>query len=134
MEIISLSITTHIYLIYIFSSIMFFNLIAVLILKDFIKLAKLLRFMTPLYHLINAMIIYTGVIILVTIKSFSFIILLMIIASIFLLVIEIKRYKKMRVITSTNIEGQKEFYSYAKKIYIIELFVIFTIYLISKIF
>jgi len=41
MEIISLSITTHIYLIYIFSSIMFFNLIAVLILKDFIKLAKL---------------------------------------------------------------------------------------------
>ena len=134
MEIMSLSITTHIYLIYIFSSIMFFNLIAVLILKDFIKLAKLLRFMTPLYHLINAMIIYTGVIILVTIKSFSFIILLMIIASIFLLVIEIKRYKKMRVITSKNIQGQKEFYSYAKKIYIIELFVIFTIYLISKIF
>ena len=134
MEIISLSITTHIYLIYIFSSIMFFNLIAVLILKDFIKLAKLLRFMTPLYHLINAMIIYTGVIILVTIKSFSFIILLMIIASIFLLVIEIKRYKKMRVIRSKDIQGQKEFYSYAKKIYIIELFVIFTIYLISKIF
>jgi hypothetical protein len=113
---------------------MFFNLILVLILKDFIKLAKLLRFMTPLYHLINAMIIYTGVIIWVTMKSFDLTILFMIIGSIFLLVIEIKRYKKMRVITSKNIQGQKEFYSYAKKIYIIELFVIFTIYLISKIF
>ena len=134
MQIISLSITTHIYLIYIFSSIMFFNLILVLILKDFIKLAKLLRFMTPLYHLINAMIIYTGVIIWVTMKSFDLTILFMIIGSIFLLVIEIKRYKKMRVIISKNIQGQKEFYSYAKKIYIIELFVIFTIYLISKIF
>lgn len=134
MQIMSLSITTHIYLIYIFSSIMFFNLILVLILKDFIKLAKLLRFMTPLYHLINAMIIYTGVIIWVTMKSFDLTILFMIIGSIFLLVIEIKRYKKMRVITSKNIQGQKEFYSYAKKIYIIELFVIFTIYLISKIF
>jgi hypothetical protein len=134
MQIMSLSITTHIYLIYIFSSIMFFNLILVLILKDFIKLAKLLRFMTPLYHLINAMIIYTGIIIWVTMKSFDLTILFMIIGSIFLLVIEIKRYKKMRVITSKNIQGQKEFYSYAKKIYIIELFVIFTIYLISKIF
>ena len=58
----------------------------------------------------------------------------MIPASIFLLVIEIKRYKKMRVIKHDQIELQNEFYAYAKKIYIIEISVIIAIYIISKVF
>jgi hypothetical protein len=58
----------------------------------------------------------------------------MIPASIFLLVIEIKRYKKMRVIKSGDIQLQEEFYKYAKKIYIIEIMVLVFVYMISKVF
>jgi hypothetical protein len=58
----------------------------------------------------------------------------MIPASIFLLVIEIKRYKKMRVIKHDQIELQNEFYAYAKKIYTIEISVIIVVYIISKVF
>ena len=67
-------------------------------------------------------------------QTFSFTIALMIPASIFLLVIEIKRYKKMRVIKHDQIELQNEFYIYAKKIYTIEISVIIAVYILSKVF
>jgi hypothetical protein len=51
-----------------------------------------------------------------------------------LLVIEIKRYKKMRVIKHDQIELQSEFYAYAKKIYTIEISLIIAVYIISKVF
>ena len=54
--------------------------------------------MTPLYHLTNAIVIYTGMIVAFYAKTFSFTIALMIPCINILLVIEIKRYKKMRVI------------------------------------
>jgi len=113
---------------------MVFNLIAVSTIKNFIKLAKLLRFMTPLYHMVNAMIIYTGAIVAAFTKDMSPTVILMIAAGIFILVIEIKRYKKMRVIKSVDVTLQKEFYSYAKKIYCIEIAVIIFVYVISKMF
>jgi hypothetical protein len=50
MEFISTSINTHIYAIAALMLIMIFNLLSVLRIDDFIKLAKRLRFMTPLYH------------------------------------------------------------------------------------
>lgn len=134
MELIQSSIQTHIYVIYIFLAIMLFNLYSVSSMDNFIKLAKRLKFMTPLYHLTNAIVIYTGTIVAFYTKSFSFTIALMIPTSIFLLVIEIKRYKKMRVIKSTDIQLQAEFYIYAKKIYLIEIMVLIFVYIISKVF
>lgn len=102
MELMQSAITTHIYAIYIFLGIMLFNLYSVVTKKDFISLAKRLKFMTPIYHLSNAVVIYTGTIVAFYAQQFSFTIALMIPTSIFLLVIEIKRYKKQRVIKAAN--------------------------------
>ena len=134
MELMQSVVQIHIYTIYFFLSLMLFNLYSVFREKEFIVLAKRLKFMTPLYHLTNAIVIYTGTIVAFYAQTFSFTIALMIPASIFLLVIEIKRYKKMRVIKHDQIELQNEFYAYAKKIYIIEISVIIAIYIISKVF
>ncbi|MGM0518827.1 MAG: hypothetical protein ACQERD_04195 [Campylobacterota bacterium] len=98
------------------------------------KLAIRLRFMTPLYHLTNAIVMYTGTIVAFYAHLMSFTIFIMIPTSIFLLVIEIKRYKKMRVIKTGDKELQKEFYKYAKKIYIIEIAVLCSVFIISKVF
>jgi len=113
---------------------MLFNLYSVITQKEFIKLAKRLKTMTPLYHLTNAVVIYTGTIVAFYAQVMSITIFLMIPAAIFLLVIEIKRYKKMRVIKFADIKAQDEFYAYARKIYIIEISVIVSIYIISKVF
>jgi len=134
MELMQDTITLHIYAIYIFLAIMLFNLYFVLTKKDFISLAKKLKFMTPIYHLSNAIVIYTGTIVAFYAHYFSVTIALMIPASIFLLVIEIKRYKKMRVIKLADIELQERFYIYAKKIYIIEIAVLFFVFIVSKVF
>ncbi|WP_121627534.1 hypothetical protein [Poseidonibacter antarcticus] len=134
MELMQSAITTHVYVIYFFLAVMLFNLYSVLTQKEFIKLAKRLKAMTPLYHLTNAIVIYTGTIVAFYAQVMSVTIFLMIPASIFLLVIEIKRYKKMRVIKFADVKAQEEFYKYAKKIYIIEISVITSIYLISKVF
>ena len=134
MELMQSAIDTHVYVIYFFLGIMLFNLYSVLTQKEFIKLAKRLKTMTPLYHLTNAIVIYTGSIVAFYAQVMSVTIFLMIPAGIFLLVIEIKRYKKMRVIEFADIEAQEAFYKFAKKIYIIEISVIISVYLISKIF
>ena len=133
MEIMQDAISTHIYEIYIFLAIMLFNLYSVVSKKDFMSLAKRLKFMTPIYHLSNAIVIYTGTIVAFYAQTFNFTIALMIPTSIFLLVIEIKRYKKMRIIKHDQLELQNEFFAYAKKIYIIEIFVIIAVYIISKV-
>ena len=134
MELMQSAIQTHVYVIYFFLAVMLFNFYSVSTQKEFIKLAKRLKFMTPLYHLTNAIVIYTGTIVAVYAQTFSITIALMIPASIFLLVIEIKRYKKMRVIKSGDVEKQEEFYKYAKKIYTIEIMVLVLVYIISKVF
>ena len=134
MELMQSAIDTHVYVIYFFLAVMLFNLYSVVTQKDFIKLAKRLKFMTPLYHLTNAVIIYTGSIVAFYAQYFSLTIALMIPASIFLLVIEIKRYKKMRIIKTTDKQLQDEFYVYARKIYTIEISVLVLVYIISKVF
>ena len=134
MELMQSVVQIHIYTIYFFLSLMLFNLYSVFREKEFIVLAKRLKFMTPLYHLTNAIVIYTGTIVAFYVQTFSFTIALMIPASIFLLVIEIKRYKKMRVIKHDQLELQNEFFAYSKKIYTIEISVIIAVYIISKVF
>ncbi|NCB11437.1 MAG: hypothetical protein EOM78_07375 [Erysipelotrichia bacterium] len=134
MELMQSAVQTHVYTIYFFLAIMLFNLYSVMKVKNFIVLAKRLRFMTPLYHLTNAIVIYTGTIVAFYAQVFSFTIALMIPASIFLLVIEIKRYKKMRVIKSDQVKLQNDFFIYARKIYTIEIMVLVSVYIISKVF
>ncbi len=125
--------TTHIYALFLFLSIMILNLYFVLTQKNFMVLAKRLKLMTPLYHLTNAIVIYTGAIIAAYFQMFSLKIALMIAVSIFLMVLEIKRYKKQRVIKSTNTQLQEQFYIFAKKVYTAEITVLITAYLLFKV-
>ncbi|OCL88660.1 hypothetical protein AAX26_00346 [Aliarcobacter thereius] len=133
MEIMQNAITVHIYFLYVFLFIMMFNLYSVINRKSFISLAKRLKFMTPIYHLSNAIVIYTGTIVAFYSHMFSLKIAIMIPASIFLLVIEIKRYKKQRVILVSQTELQEEFYKYASKIYMIEITVLILIFMLSRV-
>lgn len=133
MEIMHEALTAHIYAIYLFIIIMLFNFYSVISVDDFMKLARRLKFMTPLYHLTNAIIMYSGAIIAAYAHSFSLKVILMIPASIFLMVIEIKRYKKMRVIKSSDDNLQNEFKAYAKKIYKIELAVLVVVFLLVRV-
>lgn len=134
MELMQSAVQTHVYTIYFFLAIMLFNLYSVTRENNFIQLARRLKFMTPLYHLTNAIVIYSGTIVAFYAHTFSATIALMIPASIFLLVIEIKRYKKMRVIKHDQIELQNDFFKYSKKIYMIEISVLLGVYIISKVF
>lgn len=133
MDIMQDSINTHIYAIFFFLGIMLFNLYTVSTQNNFMLLAKRLKFMTPLYHLTNAIVIYTGAIIAAYKHTFTLAMVVMIVASIFLMVIEIKRYKKQRVIKSADVDLQEAFYLYAKKTYTIEIMVLIAVYIISKV-
>ncbi|MCP4971441.1 MAG: hypothetical protein GY932_12725 [Arcobacter sp.] len=128
------AIVTHVFTIYIFLAIILFNYYSVSTASNFIKLAKRLKFMTPIYHMTNAIVIYTGAIVAAYVNDLSPTVILMIVAGIFLLVIEIKRYKKMRVIKSTDTKLQEEFMIFAKKVYTIELLVLVGTYILVKIF
>lgn len=133
MEIMQNAVLAHIYSIYIFLFIMIFNLYSVISSKNFLSLSKRLKFMTPMYHLCNAIVIYTGTIVAFYSQLFSLKIAIMIPASIFLLVIEIKRYKKQRVIKLADKKLQEEFYLYARKIYMIEISVLIFVFVLSKV-
>ncbi|RXJ57690.1 hypothetical protein [Candidatus Marinarcus aquaticus] len=134
MDIMYESVVTHVWAVYAFLLIMLFNLYLVSTTKNFMDLAKRLRFMTPIYHLTNAIIMYTGAIVATYNHDLNLTVILMIPASIFLMVIEIKRYKKMRVIKSDEVQLQAAFVKYAKTIYTIEITVLIAVYIVSKVF
>ncbi len=134
MDFVSISTTTHVFAIIALLVIMIFNYFSVATMSEFIPLAKRLRLMTPLYHMANAFIAYTGGILAAYSHDLSITVILMIATSIFVMVLEIKRYKKIRVIKSTDEEKQIEFRLYAKKIYTMEITALIFTYIISKLF
>lgn len=133
MEFVGLSIQTHIYTIYALIVVIFINFYNVLKTKEFIPLVKKLKFTTPLYHMINAMVAYSGGIVAAYSHDLSLAVILMIATAIFIMVLEIKRYKKMRVIKVNETEKQQEFITYVKKIYILELSAIVITYIVAKV-
>ena len=134
MDFIAISIATHVYSIVALMLIMIFNFYSVMRMQDFVSLAKRLRLMTPLFHMANAFVAYTGGIVAAYSHDLSITVILMIATSIFVMVLEIKRYKKMRVIKSTQKAKQAEFVLYAKNIYNLEIIAILFTYTVSKIF
>jgi len=134
MDFVATSITWHIYAIVILVLIMMNNLFTVLKVNDYILLVKRLKIMTPIYHSMNAVVAYTGGIVAAYSHDLSITVLLMLATTIFIMVLEIKRYKKMRVIKLAEVEKQEEFVKFAKKIYIMEISAVVFTYVISKIF
>jgi len=134
MEFVDTSVTWHVYAIVILVLIMINNLFNVLKVDDYITLVKKLKIMTPIYHSMNAVVAYTGGIVAAFSHDLSPTVILMLVTSIFIMVLEIKRYKKMRVIKLGEIEKQNEFRKFAKKIYMMEISAVVFTYVISKIF
>lgn len=134
MEFISTSVTTHVYAIFLLLIVMIFNLYSVMNVPNFIDLVKRLRATTPIYHMFNAIVAYTGGIVAAFSHDLSITVILMIATSIFIMVLEIKRYKKMRVIKSTETEKQEEFRAFAKKIYFMEMGALLFTYIVSRVF
>ena len=134
MELVSTSVNWHIYAIICLLFIMIFNLISVLKVDDYFGLIKKLKLMTPMYHTMNFVVAYTGGIIAAFTHDLSITVILMFAATIFIMILEIKRYKKMRVIKTAEFEKQTEFRIFAKKIYMIEISTLVFTYIISKIF
>ena len=133
-DLVASSIITHNIAIFALLCLILYHFVIVSKTTDFISLAKKLKFTTPIFHSINAFMVYTGAVVSAYVKIFDFTVILMVFASLFLMISEIKRYKKMRVILSNDSKQQDEFKIFAKKIYIFQLIAIFTVYIISKIF
>ncbi|MEA3290638.1 MAG: hypothetical protein U9Q04_10720 [Campylobacterota bacterium] len=134
MEFVSTSITTHVYAIVILFLIMLFNFYNVMTIKEFKPLVKKLKIMTPLYHMTNAIVAYTGGIVAAFSHDLSPTVILMLITTVLIMVLEIKRYKKQRVIKLAEVEKQEEFKKFAKKIYTIEISALVFTFIVSKIF
>ena len=133
-DLVASSIITHNIAIFALLCLILYHFVIVSKTTDFISLAKKLRFTTPIFHSINAFVVYSGAVVSAYMKIFDFTVVLMMFTSLFLMISEIKRYKKMRVILSNDSKQQDEFKFFAKKIYILQLIAIFAVYIISKIF
>ncbi len=97
---------------------------------NFIELIKKIKLIAPLIFMFIFNTLFTGVILfIVSEKSFSFNVLFMIIALLVVFILEIKRYKKQKVITSYNYLSQVEFIDFATKVYILDILIFALIYL-----
>ena len=133
-QLITYSTTTHIYAIFILIAIIIFNFYTVQTEKRYIFLAKRLRKVTPYFHSINFAVAYTGAVLSGFTHDLSITVMLMIPITLFLMITEIKRYKKMRVIKLNELELQEEFKIFAKKIYTMQVIAIIIMFTIVTIF
>lgn len=93
--------------------------------KNFIKMAKKIRLFVPIHYTILSSSIFSGIILaFYSHNFFSTRQLFMYLIALYLLLSEIKRYKKIRVITSKEIEEQQKFISWAKKKYILDCLIL----------
>jgi hypothetical protein len=124
----------HVYAIYALSAIIAFNFYTVHTEKRFFFLATRLKKVTPLFHSVNFIVAYTGAVLSGFTHDLSPTVVLMIPISILLMILEIKRYKKMRVIKLAQSEKQEEFKDFAKKIYTTQVIAIVSMYMIAVLY
>lgn len=124
----------HVISIFILLGIIGYNYYTVQKEENFFFLASKLKKFTPYFHTINFIIAYTGATIAAFTWDLSPTVALMIPVSLFLMISEIKRYKKMRVIKLAEIELQEEFKVFAKKIYTMQVIALVLMYIIAKVF
>ena len=119
-----MAINLHLLLIGIMIFIDFINLYFATMEKDFTIFTKKVNFIVPLYYSIMAALLLSGFVILgVNKMHFSFDAILMIIVWLVVLMLSIKtfkRYKKTKTFPN-DISIQKEFRSFAKRKYIIDI-------------
>jgi len=133
-QLIASSTPTHVYTLFLLMAIIAYNFYTVHTQKEFILMAQRLRKVTPLYHSVNFAVAYLGTVLSAFTHDMSWTVMLMIPTTLFLMITEIKRYKKMRVIKLDQTELQEEFKVFAKKIYTMQVIAIAVMYVIAKVF
>ena len=133
-QLISTSTPTHVYAIFVLLCIIIYNYYTVATQKEFLFMAKTLKKWTSVYHSVNFAVAYLGIVLASFTHDMSPTVILMIPTTLFLMISEIKRYKKMRVIKLDEKEKQEEFRVFAKKIYIMQIAAIVLMYVIAKVF
>ena len=124
----------HIGAIFILVGIILFNYYTVQKSDNFFVMAKRLKKITPYFHSFNFIVAYTGAVLAGFTHDLNPTVILMIPVALFVMITEIKRYKKMRVIRTTDIELQEEFKLFATKIYNMQLMAITFMFVIAKLF
>lgn len=90
--------------------------------KKFIPLARKVRFWTPAYFSLMGAVAFTGFVLSAFLHNFISVETVIMIASLLIIMIlEIKKQKKIRPITSKEIEAQKSFILFARKKYIADI-------------
>lgn len=133
-QLISSSTWVHVFGIYLLIAIILINYYSVSTIENFFVLATRLKKITPYFHSINFIIAYTGAVLSGFTHDLNPTVVFMIPISLFLMISEIKRYKKMRIIRLADTELQEEFRVFAKKIYLLQILAIVLMYVIAKIF
>jgi hypothetical protein len=134
LELITSSTGVHIGAIFALVCVILLNFYTVQKVDNFFFMAKRLKTLTPYFHAINFIVAYTGAVLSGFTHDLNPTVILMIPITLFLMISEIKRYKKMRVIRLNQVELQVEFRLFAKKIYIMQLIAIACMYMIAKLF
>jgi hypothetical protein len=102
-----------------------YNLYILYTKKNFIALAKRVRLFTPLYFSMIAAITLTGFNLSAFLRDFnSPHVVIMIISTLIIFIMEIKKYKKIRIIKSKEYDKHKVFIAFAKKKYYADLFLL----------
>lgn len=133
-QFISYSTWTHVYAIYALIIVICINFYTVHKEDNFFVMASRLKKITPIYHSINFIVFYTGATLAAFTWDLSPTVILMIPTTLFLMITEIKRYKKMRVIKLAQTDLQEEFKEFAKKIYTMQVIAIALMYVVAVIF
>jgi len=127
-----MTISLHLFFIFLTTSAVIVNLVTVFVFKDFIKVAKIIKLVTPMFHFFLSTVIFTGLILAVFIKRyFTFEIALMVIVSLLMLGLEITRYVKQKRGLKGGDEQKAAFVSFAKKVYVLDIVLLCITYLVS---
>lgn len=133
-ELITTSTSVHIVAIFALIIVISINYYTVQNMTSFFFMAKRLKTLTPYFHAVNFIVAYTGAVLSGFTHDLNPTVILMIPVALFLMISEIKRYKKMRVIRLNQVELQEEFKVYAKKIYLMQIIAIALMYIVAKLF
>jgi len=113
-----MSVDIHIFLSFMMFLIPLRNLYVLYTEEKFISLAKKVRYWTPAYFSLMSAVAFTGFLLSAFFINFiSFETIAMFVALLIIFITEIKKQKKIRAITSKELEAQQSFIAFAKKKY-----------------
>ncbi len=123
-ELMSVSVNVHIVLVAALIVMACFNLYLIVKKTEFIDFSKKVHLIAPLYHMLMAALVFTGLIAMgVNQMALTFPVSLMIIAWFIIFILGMKAYKKYKKtrLNSRDIALQHDYKNFAKKKYIIDI-------------